>query len=298
MKSIALILAVIGLLTTGGMAGELPTNAEFTAGSDTGPEGWRLEGGQGRWVERQILEVTGNGQDSSYWRSQSCDLTPGALYHFQVRARRLNGTGSVIAGPSFANRDYFNVPGDWKWLGHVFRVSDQPAGSYLRVGHWHAQGTLQFDAVRLTPCLPVHKAVGNLLLGEGESIRGSEYRFLGTYGGLGSNFHRTLVSATASFNSDRWNFGGNSQITYRFEVPGCQFQNGECGSQSTTIPAAAARAEVSRDQKQWRLLTTQEGLGSGEAALPAISSPPRCFMSGCVRQRRRVRSGHRIEFRA
>lgn len=267
------VTALVLLAAAPFMLAAQPVNADFTAGGEKGPEGWKLEGGRGRWVDRQILEVSGNGEDSSYWRSPACDFTPGALYHFEVRARRTSGTGSVIAGPNFANRDYFDVPSDWKWLGHVFRVSDKPQGSYLRVGHWHAQGSLQFDAVQITPCLPVYKSVGGLLLGDGEMIRDGQYRFQGTYGGLGSNFHRPLVSATASFNSDRWNFSDRSLITYRFNVPGHQFLNGDVSFEVNYHTKGACTAEVSRDQTEWRPLCTHEGLGSGQATLPSDLLP-------------------------
>jgi len=268
LAAIAFLVSLILLAAVPVALAVAPPNADFTAGNAQGPEGWTLQGSGGRWVERQILEVRGNGKDSSYWRSPPCDFPPGALYHFEMRARRTAGTGSAIAGPSFANRDYFEVPGDWKWLGHVFRTPDKPAGSYLRVGHWQAQGSLQFDAVRLTPCLPVYKSTAGLLLGEGEMIRDGQYRFLGTYSGLGSNFHRTLTSATASFNSDRWCFGGNSQVTYRFEIPGCRFQSGEISFEVNYHTNGACTAEVSRDQTTWRPLCTHAGLGAGQATLP------------------------------
>ena len=71
---------------------------------------------------------------------------------------------------------------------------------------------MQFDTVRVVPTIPVHQEVAGLRLGEGESIRGNRYTFSGTFGHPGSNYHRTLHSASAGFNSDRWTFGGD-QIT-------------------------------------------------------------------------------------
>lgn len=271
----SLLLTIVLVLVSSPLAfGESPLNGDFTKGGEK-PEGWKLEGGQGRWVDRQILEVSGNGEDSCYWRSAACNLASGALYHFEMRARRPSGSGSAIAGPNCVNRDYYEVPSDWKWLGHVFRAPDKPAGAYLRVGQWHSQGSLQFDAVRLTPCLPVYKSTGGLVLGDGETIREGKYQFLGTYAGLGSNFHRTLVSATASFNSDRWGFGGDGQITYRFMLPGYRFLNGSVGFTVNYHTKGGCVAEVSRDQQQWVALCKQDGLGSGQATLPSELLPAR-----------------------
>ena len=73
----------------------------------------------------------------------------------------------------------------------------------------------------------IHRRIGEVILGQGESIDKGTYRFLATYGGPGSNYHRPLVSATASFNSDRWGFGGDNQVTYRLAMPGCRFTSGQ-----------------------------------------------------------------------
>jgi hypothetical protein len=257
---------------TGAAIADPPSNADFTAGGDR-PEGWRLEGGRGRWVDRHILEVTGQGQDSNYWRASDNRFAPAALYHFQMRVRRVGGSGSAIAGPTFANRDYADLSGEWKWLGHVFRSPDRTEGSFLRLGQWQATGSIQFDAVRLTPTLPVYRSVAGMLLGDGEMIRDGQYRFLGAFGGPSSNFHRPLVSATTAFNSDRWCFGGDTQITYRLGLPGHQLLSGEVRFEVNYHQGGACLAEVSRDQDQWRPISTQAGLGSGQGVVPAELLP-------------------------
>lgn len=246
-------------------------NPDFTEGT-AGPAGWRLSGGQGKWVDRQILEVTGTGNDSNLWRSEEIALKPGTLYRFGVRARG-RGAGSFIAGPSVANRDYSGLSGDWAWYGHVFRVPDNVSKDYLRVGQWQAKGTVQFDAVGLKRAIPVCRPVGKLLLGEGESIQNGRYSFQGSFDREGSNFHRTLQSATAGFNSDRWCFGGKDQVTYRFSLPGCPFQSGEISFNVNYHVRGDCLAEVSRDGKQWQTLTTQKGVGTAQASLPSEFLP-------------------------
>lgn len=242
-------------------------NPEFNQG-DKSPEGWQLSGGQGRWLDRSLLEVTGTGHDANEWHTNAIRFTPGALYHFQMRARRTSGSGCTVSGPTFANRDHADIASDWRWYGHVFRAPDRPEAASVRVGQWEAKGAVQFDAVRITPVLPIYKSAGNILLGEGESIDGGRYMFHGSFDHEGSNFHRTLASATAGFNSNRWCFGANQQVTYRFHVPGHRFQSGRVSFTVNYHTAGTCLAEASRDAKQWTTLATKSGVGSVQANLP------------------------------
>ncbi|NQT38319.1 MAG: hypothetical protein HQ581_12555, partial [Planctomycetes bacterium] len=271
LRAVVLLAVVLTIFPLAAQAADVP-NADFTAGDDK-PDGWTLTGGQGRWVDRQVLEVTGTGDDSNAWHSAPCEFTPGDLYHFRVRTRRLGGGGCVITGPSFANRDQHGVSSDWKWFGHVFRVPDNARDAVLRLGQWEATGSVQFDRVQLTRVLPVHRAAENLVLGQDESIRDGQYAFVGTFGHQGSNFHRTLQSTTTSFNSDRWCFGGSSQVTYRFAVPGHRLQAGRIALAVNYHTRGGCTAEISRDGKQWHALLTQSEMGDAAAELPDALLP-------------------------
>jgi hypothetical protein len=203
----------------------LAPNPQFSAGADV-PTGWSVARGKGRWIDRSILEIQGSGREAEFWRSEPVRFEPGRLYRFEARARRLGGTSGIIAGPEFANRDYSLSTGDWQTIGHVFRVPDGLTSGILRLGVWDATGAMQFDSVKILPVLPVDFATGDLRFGEGETVVDGRYVFAGTFGHEGSNHHRTLAAATAMFNSDRWILTGQSQVTYRFEVPGHPFRDG------------------------------------------------------------------------
>jgi hypothetical protein len=263
---------LFAFFTPSAVPAESVPNADFDQGADA-PTGWHLSGGTGRWVDRQCVEVTGTGSDSNCWQCDAFPFAPRALYRFQMRARRPSGSGCVISGPSFANRDHSELSQEWKWYGHVFRAPEDTAGAHLRLGQWQAQGTVQFDAIRITPTLPVHRKVGDLILGEGETIRDGSYRFLGTFDQEGSNYHRTLQRATAAFNSDRWCFGSGNEIVYRFELPGRPFRSAEVAFNVSYYTRGGCLAEVSRDQNDWRPLASQEGLGTAEAKLPGDLLP-------------------------
>jgi hypothetical protein len=141
------------------------------------------------------------------------------------------------------------------------------------VGQWEIKGTIQFDAVRVTPVLPVHKLIGDLLFGEGETIRSRQYTFSGNFSGDGGNYHRTLHNATATFNTDRWCFGPGNQVTYRFKLLDCTFRSASLSFNVNYHVRGECVAEASRDEKAWRRLAVQKGLGTARASLPADLLP-------------------------
>ncbi len=261
---------------------EPPEDAVWDTGFEAGdqqPAGWTLEGA-GRWVDRRLLEVTGNGRDSSLWRSGAYRFEPGRTYRFQTRLRRGDGTGTAITGPGFANRDHASLNSLWQWVGHVFRVPDGPAASHiLRLGQWHATGAIQFERVRVAPVAPVHRATHGIVLGQGESIRAREYRFDGSFGHEGSNFHRVLAAASASFNSDRWTLGSGSQVTYAFGLPEHDFLTGRVEVHVNYHTGGRCLIEISRDGQDWTLLASPDSVSSAAVDVPADLLPaPRLWL--------------------
>lgn len=270
------LVPLLGILAVVGgeiRAAELPAvpNAEFDQG-EAAPANWRLEGG-GRWGERQWLEVTGNGDDSSFWRCDGYSFQPGRTYRFETRLRRVSGTGMAITGPNFANRDHTGLSSDWQSVGHAFRVPDQCEGGFLRLGQWHATGSIQFDQVRVNPVVPVHRARGDVVLGEGETIRDGQYTFAGSFDHEGSNYHRTLRSASAWFNSDRWLFSAGSQVVYEFGVPQHDFLSAQVEVNVNYHTAGGCAVEISRDGQTWLLLAKQASVGAATADVPAELLP-------------------------
>jgi len=245
-------------------------NPDFTQGDDA-PAAWQLSGGQGRWVDRAILEVTGSGDDANFWRGDF-RFEPGRLYECSALARHLDGSGCVTIGPPFANRD-FRLSREWHNHGFAFRVPDNAQESYIRLGQWHATGNVQFHGIILTPSIPVHTLIGGLLLGEGESIRDGRYTFSGTFSHQGANYHRPLHAATAGFNSDRWVFSDGAQVVYRFELPGHAFRSGKIGFNVNYYVRGGCTAEVSRDGRSWHQVAVQEKLGEREAEVPETLLP-------------------------
>ena len=256
------------------------------------PLGWGLSGGEGAWVDGDCLEVTGKGTEASsnYWRCDGVEFEPGGLYRFEMVARRKDGSGgSAVSGPTFANRDQHQLNSEWKTVGHVFRVPDGVKSGALRVGQWNSMGSHQFDSVRVVPVLPVHRAVGSIVLGQGESIREGRYRFHGTFGHEGSNFHRTLLRTTTGFNSNRWTFGSGNEVVYRFEVPGCELKDGKVAVNVNYHIRGECVVEVSVDGKSWKPIASQGEVGSVEVVLPKDLFPTKTIYL-------KLRAGERSSF--
>ena len=248
----------------------LVPNPDFTRGTEQ-PVGWKLRGGEGSWRDRSILEIIGTGTGSPHWESDPIPLISGATYRFQMRARQLSGSGCVISGPACANRDYSEPD---RFLAMVWSHLPCPRPTSPRSappGTVGIQDGLAIPGRRLFPVLPIHRRVKGLVLGEGEMLQSGRYVFRETFGYEGSNYHRALVQATASFNSDCWCFGGNDQVIYRFQVPGRHCFRPRPASTSTIHSGHLPRGGKSRSGK---LATPGHGFlrGYSSSKLPALGS--------------------------
>ncbi len=273
MRALAKSLALLAILA-GAARADLP-NGGFEKGQGR-PQGWRLVG-SGQWSGAarsgdRAIAVVGKPQTSDYWRTEPLGLRPKTLYRFSfwARADKTSG-GCIISGPNFCNRD-FRLHTRWQRHSFVFATPTDPAGAFIRLGHWHASATIWFDDSALRPVIPLHVQRDRLALGAGEEIDGTTYTFTTTLNGEGSNFARTLVDFNCGFNSDRWCLGGGQWVVYRFALPerqlsatveiNCNYRVGGTGV-----------LEASRDGKEWSRLGTFEKVGRLRLEVPASLFP-------------------------
>lgn len=101
-------------------------NPSFEDGAAT-PSGWALSGGEGAWRDtdgaagKKAIVVTGNGEDTNFWRSEELGFEPSAVYRLRFRARRLGGSGgTAVGGPVFSNRDLGVVSNRWTGYSSIF----------------------------------------------------------------------------------------------------------------------------------------------------------------------------------
>lgn len=270
MQPIAALLIALNLLP----------NPSFEEGGEA-PEGWVPASEQCAWVEEahtgaRALAVTGDGSDSTYWRTGDVDLDldPAGLYEFSAWMKRSEGaSGGAITGPSFANRDV--RPGDeWSRTAHVFRVPEAAPGGYVRVGHWRAQGTLLFDDVAIVPVTAVPVRRESITLGVGESVSDGRYVHQGPPGGYAGNYSRCLARHTAHLNTNRWVFFPGAEVVYRHDLGGIAMASATVEVHVGWHAGGECVVEVSRDDQAWMELGTIGAVATQswevpEALLPA-----------------------------
>lgn len=151
-------------------------NSSFEQGETT-PEGWSLSSGQGEWLKgddadgERAIAVTGNGDDSNYWRSASFPFAPSATYQIAFRARNLDAAeGTPVTGPVFCNRDLGRIAAEWTEYRSIFvtPAAVDTGNAWVRFGQWHADGAIAFDQVELTQAQPLYVKEEGIVLGEGE----------------------------------------------------------------------------------------------------------------------------------
>ena len=157
------------------------TNATFE-GADGKIEGWKLSGGQGvakTEDKTSFATVTGNGDDSNFWRGAPLAWQPNTVYCLKFKARGFEATGGTpITGPVFANRDLGAIGEGWRDFTTYFQTPRQinADDAWLRFGQWHVKGEIGFDDVQVLTAQPVYARPDWIELGDGETISGNEYQ--------------------------------------------------------------------------------------------------------------------------
>lgn len=280
MKRHAMLTAL--LTAAGALAAPVAVpNASFEQGT-TAPAGWTSPAATSTWGRgeaadgERFIAVKGGGDDTTYWRSPELPLAGGGLYRLTFMARALGASGgTAVTGPVFCNLDIGCPPPAWTRFSAVFVSRDDvtPDQSWLRFGQWHVGGTVAFDAVSLVPVQALHARVGDLSLGEGESLDGNAYAFAAPLGGPGLNHSRPLASARCGFNSNRWVFGAGSELVYRHRV-GDRKQLSAAGEITVGYHAGGQLAvELSRDGQAWQPAGVLDAVGTLAFEVPAALLP-------------------------
>jgi hypothetical protein len=290
---------LLSALAVAWTAGAQVPNPSFEQGSGNAPDGWKLSAPPGEWASgghtgARCIAVTGSGEDSNFWRCDGVKFEPSRLYRFSFYARFAPGTtGSLISGPSFANRD---MPAGETWERKSFVFASPTIvspGAYLRLGHWHMKGTAMFDDVELRPVMPVNARVAGVELGDGETMRDSVYRFHTQLGGDGGNYSHPLDAHTAGFNSNRWTFGPGGYVIYKHHVGSHTQRNGKVTISISHYVSGRCMIEMSFDRLTWSSVGEVAGLVEKTVELPA-----RMFPAAVVYVRLRAESAEKGESKA
>ena len=275
--SCAFFLLVLCLIT-------LPVRAQsiqFDLGS---ADQWKLSGQTGRClnnvkgVRGPVLEITGDGTYSNSWKSSPVKLIPseeGKIITGRLRfkVRRTSGSGGGMTGFDFANFD-IPVTSEWTSVTLTFIIPSGTTSACIHLGQWMTQGTLQFAELEFFYVSPAFASCG---LGNHEVLIKDQKRYLfaSQWGKDCGNFNRTTESVNVSYNSDRWCFGGKSQLVYRFDAPqslGGKFYTSSLNFTVGYYVSGMLTAEISTDHKNWSKLTSLNKTGSADADLSVFKS--------------------------
>ncbi len=227
-------------------------------------------GGQGAFFrEGDRLGIRAQGEDNFVWRSPEVKILPGKAYRFRFRAKG-EGSGLVVSGLPQANHD-FNTPADWQTFSFAFRAPES-GDPYMRIGEWHARGSLLFEKPEMYPVKTAHRQWGSLTLGEGESLQKGQYTDRHPLGWAGTTVHRSLYRQNTYFNTNRWSFGPSGEVVYRHQLP-FEMKSGKVTVNINLYGAGALTVSASRDGQNWTEAARLSRMGDGEAALPASLFP-------------------------
>ncbi|MGD9495992.1 MAG: glycoside hydrolase domain-containing protein [Armatimonadota bacterium] len=266
MRIIGIALTTAALATVCQAQGNLLPNPSFEEGAQ-GPVGWTASSEACAWTDvahsgARGVAVTGNRDDTCYWSTPDPGLAPGRVYEFSAWMRRAEGSagGLAITGPNWANRDV-SAGEQWSRTSHIFVPPQRDDPGYIRVGHWHAQGTIHFDDVAVAPVIALPMRRGDLVLGEGEAVEGREYSCRAPIGGYGGNYSRALHSHTAHLNTQRWVFFPGAEVIYRHDVGGVAMTAATVTVSIGWYAAGTCHVEASRDGAGWTEIGRMNGLG-------------------------------------
>ncbi|MCL2622445.1 MAG: hypothetical protein FWD31_02165, partial [Planctomycetaceae bacterium] len=235
---------------------------------------WQLSG-TGQLDPSGVLQVTGDGKTTSAWRSDPIALQPGAFYRFSVSHRGVDTSGGCLpCGIEGFTRDYSTTSNHWTDESFYFQLPPGVSSAPLKVGQWESNGTFEFRDVKLEQVVPIIKEfnVGGLMLGEGETVSNGKYKFRSSFFDKGTNTQFQFVASNATFNSNRWVFGGGSQVEYRFgAIP--PFNSGKFEINICYHFRGEGVVEFRYGSQDWVEIARIDKVGTREITLPESLSP-------------------------
>ncbi|MDR0337831.1 MAG: DUF4091 domain-containing protein [Planctomycetaceae bacterium] len=274
MKRIALFICInIFLMTVAVLATTtFATEIVVPAFSD-----WTLAG-NGKRVDPNILEVTGDGKSSGAWQTKPLKLQPGQFYRYSVSLQGTDTSGGCLpCGFAGFHRDYSAQKDQWVDESFSFRLQDHVSELPLRMGQWESKGTFQFRNIKLETVIPVLKEFnfpfGKIKLGDGETILNGIYRFDGGFYGQNTNIHQPLHYSNTNFNSNRWCFSNGHSVLYRFSLP-VLFDAANVQLHVCYYAGGEGVVEASKDgETRWTELGRLDKIGVREFIVPPMAFP-------------------------
>ncbi len=286
-----------GLAVSNTQMATVPNNS-FEEGIES-PDNWSLSGGDGAWENtahtgERSVSVTGDGSNSNHWRCNVAMFEPEEVYKvtFYTKVSPGSSGGTIVSGPSFANRDY-GAGVDWEKKAFIFKSPKAVKDAYLRFGQWQKTGKVWFDDISLVKVMPIHcrhlaspnpdfptqnlAKHDGMTLGANEMIKDGVYVFQTHLNAEYSNYSRACVEHTSGFNSDRWTFGDDTYTKYKLEAGNYEQIDGKLTVNMNYHIQGECVVEASRDDEDWQEVARLDEVGPKAVELPGTLYPTDAF---------------------
>ena len=245
---------------------------------DFSDSSWKLtDGGEGEviphvdGVEGAVLQLVGKGVGSSAWIypdfpfDQLRQASKSGLGLFRFKARTLGAGRGGMTGPRFFNTDFAFTP-EWKTYTIIFPTRPDIKNDVLRLGQWEANATFQFAEAEILP-VTIRASDNNLTDNETFNPGSGVYAYATSFDKTGGACSPALQKWTAGFNTNRWTFGSDSELVYKFSSPCAEtFKSFQLEMSCEYYLKGKLFVQYSVDGVNWQPLTELTQVGTTDSA--------------------------------
>ena len=203
------------------------------------------------------IEGTGLDGETRGWAAEPRDFAANACYRVSFEHRKDAGTtGSTLCtGIKRCNFDT-GLGEHWAKRSYVLLTGEGDGGNVkepIHFGLYKVKGPVEVRNFTYARVSPVHAPFEGGNLGKGEMLVGSRYMCAVTWGGESGNYARAMKSfrGRLAFNSNRWEFSGGGEMTFRHSLAGRRFLKGGFTVRLQRYWRGSLNVEFSTDGARW-----------------------------------------------
>ncbi len=288
MRFCGVMIAIMSTLIVGSGQAVPLLNGGFEQGS-TAPTGWHLTGNGtyqktngvsgGRYVS---ISAPAEGE----WTSDPVSFKPSQAYELRFAARfwppdstaQGSAQGTLVIETDFSS-DLFPVQADGRWRNYAFRLVTREGtadvSTPIRLRHWEANCTIDFDDIEILPVIRQHLTQQGIELGSGEIIDGNKYEFKPDYN-ADAPIDRAFKAHNTQFHENRWFMHQDTVVEYQHELSGVRFTQAsiELDAMYHQPTTWKLKVEISKDGTGYiDIGRVGSGIPSGRVEVPAAMLP-------------------------
>ena len=221
------------------------------------------------------LKLTGTGSDDTKWSSAYWALPAGVPHVFSCEIRHPSGSDDGVAVMIPAGTSiYRRFKGhDWQSVTNAFVVAGGRKCVSCALRQWHVPGDSEFRNVRIAPAVALHRRIGDVELGFGESMDGNTYRFGTRFSGA-THLHSRALRGFRGLDCDSTlSFRKGSMLSFVHELGGRTFRSATASVACMGATAGSVTLSVSADGESWTDFASVSNIGIHRVEIPAAILP-------------------------